>query len=251
MQPLTNINPLLSENLDIKDNNYTKDHSPKEISSSNLSNKKMKPLGNFSSLINALSEIDSDQITTVNDAETVVNIDSKKRKNNILIEMLLDDDDNNLLEETDLSYYLSDLVSEFEDYEGGKVSISIDKEILNCMIHKTQTKIILNNILSNALKYSLDEINIYLSVSLCTSINEQWIYFTTTDSGIGMSDEQIKNIYVPFYRGQPSGYIPGNGIGMTLVKKLIKNLNGNIDIYSHLGKGTTVSVKLKYIPILE
>jgi signal transduction histidine kinase len=164
--------------------------------------------------------------------------------------MLLDDD-NNVLEETDLSYYLSDLVSEFEDYEGGKVSISIDKEILNCMIHKTQTKIILNNILSNALKYSLDEINIYLSVSLCTSINEQWINFTTTDSGIGMSDEQIKNIYVPFYRGQPSGYIPGNGIGMTLVKELIKNLNGNIDIYSHVGKGTTVSVKLKYIPILE
>lgn len=250
MQPLTNITQLLSENLDIKDNNYTKDHSPKEIASSNLSNKKIKPLGNFSSLLNALSEIDSDQITAVNDAETVVNFYSKKRKNNILIEMLLDDD-NNVLEETDLSYYLSDLVSEFEDYEGGKISISIDKEILNCLIHKTQTKIILNNILSNALKYSLDEINIYLSVSLCTSMDGQWINFTITDSGIGMSDEQIKNIYVRFYRAQPSGYVPGNGIGMTLVKELINNLNGNIDINSNVGKGTTVSVKLKYIPILE
>ena len=40
-----------------------------------------------------------------------------------------------------------------------------------------------------------------------------------------MSDEQIKNIYVPFYRGQPCGYVPGNGIGMTLVKELINNLN--------------------------
>lgn len=250
MQPLTNINQLLSKKLDIKDNNYTKDHSPKEIATSNLSNKKMKPLGNFSSLINALSEIDSDQITTVNDAETIINFDSKKIKNNILFEMLLDDD-NNVLEKTDLSYYLSALVSEFEDYEGGKISISIDKEILNCLIHKTQTKIILNNILSNALKYSLDEINIYLSVSLFTSIDEQWINFTITDSGIGMSDEQIKNIYVPFYRGQPSGYVPGNGIGMTLVKKLINNLNGNIDINSDAGKGTKVSVKINYIPILE
>jgi signal transduction histidine kinase len=250
MQPLTNITQLLAENLAIKDNNFTKDHSPKEIASRNLSHKKMKPLGNFSSLINALSEIDSDQITTVNDPETVVNFDSKKRKNNILIEMLLDDD-NNVLEETDLSYYLSDLVSEFEDYEGGKISISIDKEILNCLIHKTQTKIILNNILSNALKYSLDEINIYLSVTLCTSMDGQWINFTITDSGIGMSDEQIKNIYVPFYRAQPSGYVPGNGIGMTIVKELINNLNGNIDINSNVGKGTTVSVKLKYIPILE
>jgi len=250
MRPLTKINQLLSEKLDIKDNNFTKDHSPKEIASRNLSNKKMKPLGNFSSLINALSEIDSDQIITVNDPETVVNFDSKKRKNNILIEMLLDDD-NNVLEETDLSYYLSDLVSEFEDYEGGKISISIDKEILNCLIHKTQTKIILNNILSNALKYSPYKTNIYLSVSLCTSMYGQWINFTITDSGIGMSDEQIKNIYVPFYRGQPSGYVPGNGIGMTLVKKIINTLNGNIDINSHVGKGTTVSVKLKYIPILK
>jgi signal transduction histidine kinase len=66
-----------------------------------------------------------------------------------------------------------------------------------------------------------------------------------------MSDEQIKNIYVPFFRAQPSGYVPGNGIGMTLVKELINNLNGNIDINSHVGKGTIVSVKLKYIPILE
>ena len=66
-----------------------------------------------------------------------------------------------------------------------------------------------------------------------------------------MSDEQIKNIYVPFYRGQPCGYVPGNGIGMTLVKELINNLNGNIDINSHVGKGTIVSVKLKCIPILE
>ena len=171
MRPLTKINQLLSEKLDIKDNNFTKDHSPKEIASRNLSNKKMKPLGNFSSLINALSEIDSDQITTVNDPETVINFDSKKRKNNILIEMLLDDD-NNVLEETDLSYYLSDLVSEFEDYEGGKVSISIDKEILNCMIHKTQTKIILNNILSNALKYSLDEININRPINIRTHPSE-------------------------------------------------------------------------------
>jgi signal transduction histidine kinase len=250
MRPLTKINQLLSEKLDIKDNNFTKDHSPKEIASRNLSNKKMKPLRNFSSLITALSEIDSDQITTVNDPETVVNFDRKKRKHNILIEMLLDDD-NNVLEETDLSYYLSAVVSEFEDYEGGKVSISIDKEILNCFIHKTQTKIILNNILSNALKYSHDEINIYLSVNLCASIDEPRINFTITDSGIGMSDEQIKNIYVPFYRGHPSGYVPGNGIGMTIVEELIKNLNGNIDINSHVGKGTTVSVKLKYIPILE
>jgi hypothetical protein len=88
MQPLTNINQLLSKKLDIKDNNYTKDHSPKEISNSNLSNKKMKSLGNFSSLINALSEIDSDQITTVNDAETIINFDSKKIKNNILFEII-------------------------------------------------------------------------------------------------------------------------------------------------------------------
>jgi hypothetical protein len=40
MRPLTKINQLLSEKLDIKDNNFTKDHSPKEIASRNLSNKK-------------------------------------------------------------------------------------------------------------------------------------------------------------------------------------------------------------------
>ena len=195
-------------------NKNIKEQSVKENSDTKLSNKKTKHLGNFSSLINDLNKIDTPHIEK--------------------------------LKKTDLNQDLLGLVSEFEDYEGGKITMNIDKNISYCLINRPLTKIILNNILSNAFKYSLGKVNIHLSVSLCNSIDRQWINFAISDSGIGMSAEQIKNIYVPFYRGEPSGYIPGNGLGMFTVKKIIDKLNGSIDIVSRIGNGTTVNVKLEY-----
>jgi signal transduction histidine kinase len=233
-------------------NKNIKEQSVKENSDTKLSNKKTKHLGNFSSLINDLNKIDTPHIEKLNNTENVINFDInnrsailKKTQNNIFSDVLLDDD-NGLLEKTDLNQYLLGLVSEFEDYEGGKITMNIDKNIPYCLINRPLTKIILNNILSNAFKYSLGKVNIYLSVSLCNSIDRQWINFAISDSGIGMSAEQIKNIYVPFYRGEPSGYIPGNGVGMFTVKKIIDKLNGSIDIVSRIGNGTTVNVKLEY-----
>jgi signal transduction histidine kinase len=66
-----------------------------------------------------------------------------------------------------------------------------------------------------------------------------------------MTPEQIKNIFLPFYRGNPSGYIPGNGLGMTVAQENIDDLKGRIDIQSKINEGTTVNVKFKYYPVLN
>ena len=105
--------------------------------------------------------------------------------------------------------------------------------------------------MSNAFKYSFGEASVCLSVTLVEFEKERWINYTVTDTGIGMTPEQIKNIFLPFYRGNPSGYIPGNGLGMTVAKKNIDDLKGRIDIQSKINEGTTVNVKFKYYPALN
>ncbi|MEI6268404.1 MAG: sensor histidine kinase [Methylococcaceae bacterium] len=153
-----------------------------------------------------------------------------------------------IFEQTDLNHYLSTLTAEFENFEGGKITLDVDKNVSFCCIDQAIVKIILNNILSNAVKYSDGQMNIRLSVALFNFKNEKWLNFSVTDTGIGMSSDQIENIFEPFYRANPFSYVPGNGLGMTVVKELIGDLNGSVDIKSTLNEGTTINVKLKFFP---
>jgi len=156
-----------------------------------------------------------------------------------------------IFKQTDLNHYLSALVAEFENFEGGKVALDLDKNVSFCCIDQAIVKIILNNILSNAVKYSDGQMNICLSVALVNFKNEKWLDFSVTNSGIGMSSDQIENIFEPLYRVNPFGYVPGNGLGMTVVKELVGDLNGSLDIKSTINEGTTVNVKLKFFPTPE
>jgi signal transduction histidine kinase len=190
--------------------------------------------GNFSLLIQDLKKID-----IIKDTEEIVLSDDSVGINKLLFEL------------TDLNEYLSSLTYEIEDLEGGSITINLDTTISTCCIDTKKTSIILNNILSNAFKYSFGEANVCLSVSLVEFGGNQWLNYKVTDKGIGLSPEQIKNIFLPFYRGNPSGYVPGNGLGMTVAKEHIDDMEGHVDIQSIIKEGTTVNVKFKYYPTIK
>lgn len=61
-----------------------------------------------------------------------------------------------------------------------------------------------------------------------------------TDAGMGMLEEDKKRIFEPFY----SGFEKGNGIGMTVVRKIVDDYNGKIQVLSELNKGTEVVILL-------
>ena len=201
---------------------------------SKKSNNKLTYDGNFSLLIQDLKKID-----VIKDTEEIVLFDDSVGINKLLFEL------------TDLNEYLSTLTSEIEDLEGGSITLNLDTTISTCCIDTNKTSIILNSILSNAFKYSFGEANVCLSVSLVELEDNQWLNYTVTDKGIGMSPEQIKNIFLPFYRGNPSGYVPGNGLGMSVAKENIDDLEGHVDIQSIINEGTTVNVKFKYYPTIK
>jgi len=96
---------------------------------------------------------------------------------------------------------------------------------------------IIENLLSNAIKYSPQG----GAIRIALRNQAQELELAVTDHGIGMSTEQIQQVFDKFYRANSSNAsIPGTGLGMTIVKYLVDAHQGRIAIDSAVGAGTTV-----------
>ena len=101
------------------------------------------------------------------------------------------------------------------------------------------------NLLDNAIKFS------YSGAALRISLNqnaESWI-IAIQDEGCGMNPQTQAHIFEKFYRADESHHKMGNGIGLAIVDRLLKLMDGEISVESELDKGSTFTVNLKKIPV--
>jgi PAS domain S-box-containing protein len=99
---------------------------------------------------------------------------------------------------------------------------------------------ILNNLLSNALKYSPNQTPVYLRLypekdALCLEVEDQ---------GIGIAVDEQKHLFELFHRGKNVGNIPGTGLGLAIVKKSVEIYGGSLMVSSEVGVGTIFKVNL-------
>ncbi|MCR4622918.1 MAG: response regulator [Clostridiales bacterium] len=102
------------------------------------------------------------------------------------------------------------------------------------------------NIISNAIKYTSAGGDIRISLSEELEGELCRLNFSCVDNGIGMSPEFLTRVFEPFERAQHSGTsgIEGTGVGMSIVKKLVEALGGEIGVASEQGKGTRVDISI-------
>ena len=106
---------------------------------------------------------------------------------------------------------------------------------------------ILVNIINNAVKYTPDD-GVIL-VRLAQRPAEEgtvWLDFLCEDNGMGMSEDFLQRIFLPFERVRSGkvSQIEGTGLGMSIVKNLIDSMGGQIQVTSHEGEGSCFTVKL-------
>jgi signal transduction histidine kinase len=96
------------------------------------------------------------------------------------------------------------------------------------------------NLIDNAIKFS--DYEGLLSVK-CYTVNQSAIV-KIVDSGKGMDDETVARIFEKFYQGDVAHKTDGNGLGLSIVKRIIDLYEGEITCTSQIGKGTTFTIKL-------
>jgi signal transduction histidine kinase len=101
------------------------------------------------------------------------------------------------------------------------------------------------NVLTNAYKYSPAGGPVALSVlPHCPPQELAQVVIHVSDHGMGMTPEQVAQVFDRFYRADKSGQITGTGLGMSIVKEIIELHHGHITIESKLGQGTCISLSL-------
>ncbi len=108
------------------------------------------------------------------------------------------------------------------------------KVVVNTDYHRLLQ--IMNNLVGNAIKFTNNG-----SVEFGYALKEKEVEFFIKDTGIGIDEQGLKNIFKRFYKMQngQANFYPGNGLGLTITKNLVEALNGKIRVESKVGKGTT------------
>lgn len=144
--------------------------------------------------------------------------------------------------EFNLSEQICECLLQFESV-WEKEEIEIEADIADDVIVKADAELlglVWNNLFSNAFKFT--DKGGTVSVSLFKKENQAII--KVKDTGCGMTKEVGEHIFEKFYQGDTSHSTLGNGLGLALVKRVIDILQGEIEVESAVGKGTTFTIKI-------
>lgn len=105
---------------------------------------------------------------------------------------------------------------------------------------KKLIKHIVSNLLSNALKYTPSEKNVHITVFS----DPESFTIEIRDEGVGIPDDEQPYIFDPFMRARNVEHINGNGLGLAIVNRFIKLLQGSITFSSTINEGSTFTISL-------
>ncbi len=148
----------------------------------------------------------------------------------------------------DVVSFCQDVVESMQMSMGERYTIKF-KHQGDCSLACLDEKLLwhlLNNLLSNAIKYSPDGGLIELRVLA----QNKTICFQVEDQGMGISPEDQRKLFKPFFRAKNVGTIPGTGLGLAIVQRSVELHHGKLEVESTLGQGTTFTLTLPMTPDL-
>jgi len=147
-------------------------------------------------------------------------------------------------EEINFKELLDGITENLKFMGGNNREIDIKIEVNNnipVLSDKHRLTFILGNLVSNAIRYQNSQIpNPFVAIKIDTSDTETGIIIS--DNGIGIRKELHNKIFDMFYRVSDASV--GSGLGLYIVKEAVTKLNGNIEVQSEIGQGSTFIIKI-------
>ncbi|NDW17748.1 hybrid sensor histidine kinase/response regulator [Dysgonomonas sp. 216] len=152
----------------------------------------------------------------------------------------------NYLQKSDIVQFIESIYIQFKDTTASRnIDFALETDIDSTIMFFDQDKMhkIMNNLLSNALKFTPEGGHISLKISKVKEGRRNFINIIVSDTGCGMAPKDMEQIFDRFYQGKKQNNMqPGSGIGLHLVKEYVKLHEGSISVESDIGIGSEFSV---------
>ena len=119
-------------------------------------------------------------------------------------------------------------------------------ELPPCLADAAQLNQVFTNLIDNAIKYR-DPAR-PLSITIQGSVQDARVRYTIADTGLGIADEFQPKVWQLFHRLDPNGAVAGEGLGLTLVRRILERLHGHITLTSTAGIGSCFTIELPASP---
>lgn len=149
------------------------------------------------------------------------------------------------LRDYDICRQLSECILQFEERWDEK-ELALETRIEDKAIVRADEdllELVWNNLISNAIKFTEKGGSVKISQ---TSDGDRMIV-SVSDTGCGIEKENINHIFDKFYQGDTSHSKEGNGLGLAMVKRILELMDGDIQVVSEEGKGSTFTVTLPIV----
>ncbi len=129
-------------------------------------------------------------------------------------------------------------------FQEKKINIvsNLSNEAIRIFGDRDLIKEVFVNIITNGIKYNREKGSLFIN----SRINGEFVVTEIIDTGIGISEDEIKRLGEEFYRVKREGIAGGSGLGLSIVKKILEIHNGKLEIKSKIDEGSNFSV---YLPI--
>lgn len=101
-------------------------------------------------------------------------------------------------------------------------------------------QLVWTNLVSNAIKFTDD----FGTIAISQRAEDEVAVISISDSGCGMTKEEQKHVFDKFYQADSARATQGNGLGLTLIKRILELMDAAIHLESEVGRGTTFTVKV-------
>ncbi|MEH1949735.1 MAG: GAF domain-containing protein [Nostoc sp.] len=137
-----------------------------------------------------------------------------------------------------------------------QLEIKLQTNLPDLLVDERRIRQVLINLLNNAVKFTPERGRVTLEVTQLfristTDLTEQhFLHFAVTDTGIGISPENIKKLFQPFVQidSALNRQYAGTGLGLALVKRIVELHGGSVGLTSELGVGSCFTIDLPYTP---
>jgi signal transduction histidine kinase len=195
---------------------------------------------------------DDNKNLTEDQAKAVERIRQASGKGEILIRSILDVEKAETnqhkvqLENFDLKVFVENIVGDFKPAASGK-NIQLHFETPDKHVYLVSDKQLVSriceNLFSNAIKYSFPGKNVWISLA----DNNDAINIKVKDEGVGISKDELPNLFSKYSKisSAPTAGEASTGLGLSIVKRIVDELNGSVFCESEPGKGSLFTVVLK------